>query len=186
MKIWDTQKYLIKKGKHASLPLYRKIWLCKSPNRYKYRLTFTESCQYNLRGVDQYDWNKLIGVSKDLINNHNYSIMAGWRYNLLLSKIELCMYVHNKDVRTAPEGFIKGASNAFYSREAIMSLNATDTVECTIVFGEENWVVILTSNDKQAIQHFPIPEKVRSLFAREIPPYFGGNKPAPNDIIIYR
>lgn len=59
------------------------------------KVLFTEQSKYILDPTDQKDLNKGYGISGNLTNNHDISIMLGWRYNPQTDLFELTPYAHN-------------------------------------------------------------------------------------------
>ena len=55
------QVFIIKKNRHYSNLLKIKLKILK--NKIKYKILFDESSQYDLKSNDQYDINKLFGIS---------------------------------------------------------------------------------------------------------------------------
>lgn len=85
--------HTVKRGRHKKWQFPR-IYFRRSSWRWKF--SFTDSCVYSVPGVDQLDYNKLIGVGF-LPNHHQYSIRLGWRWN---GKIELALYAYQEGQRT--------------------------------------------------------------------------------------
>lgn len=56
---------------------------------------FLESAKYKLDAEDQQDTNKGYGVSWNILDNHDVSVMLGWRYNPATDEFELTFYGHN-------------------------------------------------------------------------------------------
>lgn len=87
--------YKIKQGKHRASPLSLGIHTGKTSESYE--VIFDDSCRYLLEGVDQWDWNKLVGWSYGM--HHTNSIRIGWRYNRESDKIELALYTYDSGIR---------------------------------------------------------------------------------------
>ena len=78
------------KGTHFSIPPQLGIYF--GDQKHIWEVEFTDAA-YDLQGEDQWDWNKLLGISYS-INAQKESAMVGWRYNTQTQKFELCAYCH--------------------------------------------------------------------------------------------
>ena len=83
---------IIFKGLHASFPPYFK----RVKKEMKYEITFNESCVYDHGDIDQFDWNKLIGIKKHFFSPRKNSFMIGWRWNTTRDRLELTPYYHDE------------------------------------------------------------------------------------------
>lgn len=63
--------------------------------------TFTADSIYDLKNVDQYDWNKLTGIGFSIPANID-SIQIGWRYNLDSELFEIAPVFNVDDTRVLP------------------------------------------------------------------------------------
>ena len=63
--------------------------------------TFTADSVYDLKSVDQFDWNKLTGIGFSIPANIN-SIQVGWRYNLASQLFEVAPVFNVDDTRVLP------------------------------------------------------------------------------------
>jgi len=70
--------YKIEKYDHHSSPIRLGFWWGR--DRFRWAVTFTESCRYDLKTADQLDVNKLCGIGY-LPGHHKESARFGWRYN---------------------------------------------------------------------------------------------------------
>ncbi len=84
---------VIFKGFHFSLP---RQWL-PFVQHVSGNATFTENSKYDLTNEDQYDWNKLTGITFTPLQPDNNAIMVAWRYNLTTQMFEIGPY-YNKDL----------------------------------------------------------------------------------------
>lgn len=64
--------------------------------------TFTPKSVYDLHSVDQYDWNKLTGISFSIPGDVNSSMVA-WRYNVTSGEFEVAPFFNVDRVRILPE-----------------------------------------------------------------------------------
>jgi hypothetical protein len=81
--------YRIKKNNHYSGFHFRPIL---GNMKLSFECILDETCTYNLGDVDQYDINKLIGLSYGY--HHINSIRLGWNYNNILHQILPDMHLY--------------------------------------------------------------------------------------------
>ena len=148
---------IIKKGKHGNFHIPKFI----SPKKeIKHIISFTDSCRYNI-GTDQCDINKLFGIGFLPYHRRN-SIRFGWRYIPQSDNIEILSYYYIKGKR-------------YNQHISFVDINQPYTY--TIKWTQNNYQMIVndTSITIQMNNH---------IFGYTLFPYFGGNIPAPHDIII--
>jgi hypothetical protein len=77
---WDSRGRLITiyKGTHFVIPNQWALWVTKDSGE----ATFTADSAYDLKDEDQYDWNKLAGITFTPWRPDRNSSMVVWRYNL--------------------------------------------------------------------------------------------------------
>jgi hypothetical protein len=77
---WDSRGRLITiyKGTHFVIPNRWALWVTKESGE----ATFTADSAYDLKDEDQYDWNKLAGITFTPWRPDRNSSMVVWRYNL--------------------------------------------------------------------------------------------------------
>lgn len=165
------KKYSCRQGSHVFSPsvslnidLGEKLW--------GWLIQFDESCIYDHHDDDQYDFNKVGGVSFRLLDNLDISSLFGWRWNIEKGVMEINVYNHISGRRDiGPVGMnLSVGEKAYLWLEIDFSLgNVTHRMM------KEETVYSLTTA-------FPkIPK-----FNREIGAWFGGNKTAPHDMVIYK
>jgi len=150
-------RYYIPKGWHFSIP---KLPIICTKNEYTWNVKFNNTCKYDI-GQDQYDWNKLIGISNTL-NPRKESIRFVWRYNIHFDNFEIAVYreKNNKwDVQKL----------TYVLKEAYLTMKFnSDTVE-------------LYGYDGRNLNHAVIVlEFKKNKVSLRTNPYFGGNIPAPH------
>ena len=158
--------FTIKKGKHYSDNfVYKFFHFFNFASNIFYKVTFNQSCKYELEGEDKYDINKLIGFSRGL--HHKESARFGWRYSSKDDCIELFAYCYVSGNRT-----YKKICNIELNREAILEIAKNKNYYTFRVFqGISTYVFTIDSESK-----FP--------FGYRLWPYFGGNRKAPHDMVI--
>jgi hypothetical protein len=172
------KKIEIKKGKHRDFVQFKPVFT----NRLMIvEVIFTEASKYRLPGVDQHDWNKLAGVYW-LPGIHKTSARIVWRYVPNKNGFQLALYCYHDGIRAITEfpeiiapGELVRLHMMFYCirgskyvclrlyREAVSSLTGLRSFQ-TQVQQRLSWrnIGFCTS------------------------PYFGGNNPAPQDIVYYQ
>ena len=158
----SLKKYKIKKGKHDAgfdfAPFYGKTVS-------KYEVIFTSSCIYDLHDEDQYDINKLFGLS--YLYHHNNSARFGWRSTG--DRIEISAYCYINGKRYF-EDICLIETGRMYSMEL---RNTGDYYEFKVANSEGILNLCLK-----------IKKPKTSKLGYKLFPYFGGNKTAPHDMKI--
>ena len=136
------------------------------------RFKFTESTIYYFDDDDQYDVNKLFGFSVGM--HHNNSVRFGWRPNSDLSKIEIVGYEYHNKLRIPTIPICEINLNSWYEF-GLKYNHKTGYIEYYVTDGDYT----------NSLQH-PIKLKSKINLGYKLDLYFGGNKPAPHKIIIYK
>ena len=156
-----------KKGNHKSTPFRFKLY--SKPEEIAMSFSFDYTCAYFHNDDDQFDWNKLTGISFG-IDARNESVMIGWRYNRILNQFELAAYYHISDERLISNILLR----VFADKEvkAMISVDYEQKMYTVEINAADSFNVV-----QQKFKHD------RTL-ARRIHPWFGGNKTAPHDMTI--
>jgi len=164
--------YTVTKGSHFSFPRLFKISV--GPEEILWKVQFHENCNYVhktlLGGVhnDQFDWNKLCGVFFSMFNTRKHAAMIGWRYNIKEDCIELSPYYH-----------ISGSRDMF---APLLKVKRNEAFEVKLKINYENkrysWFLSNTNEIAGHEMNFDHEGKLCGF----INFYFGGNKPAPQDV----
>jgi hypothetical protein len=153
--------FIIKKGNHYSnwfnLPFFR------FGRSIKFQFMIDSSANYTLNNEDDYDWNKLFGLSNNW-NHHQSSARLCWR-RLNEEQYQICLYTYDNGIKTISKEMTLDY-NTFYGARIIVSTN--------------NFYLLF--KDSSII----LPRKSESLFPIKLvlKPYFGGTSVAPHDIKI--
>jgi hypothetical protein len=152
--------YTIKCGKHKS----RSAIKFTRSNTLSFQVIFDESAIYTSNDpINQYDINKLYGLS-DCGNNHTEtSIRFGWRW--LNDSLEILWFKHTDNV---------------FSFAKIKSIEFDDIVDFSIQF-DNNYYYMSVGSDTVTIARPCNRSSNRKYF---LWPYFGGQETAPHDIKI--
>jgi len=143
--------------------------ICKKSNQVSGKVVFHKNVEYDI-GLDQKDWNKLIGLKK---KNHEESVRIGWRY--FDRQIQFNIYVRaNNDTFSKKLNFNKvGNANAYASAPIIKTL-AYNKVNFNIKVNEDNTVNIVLGQNYYIFMMQDMYDKSKLSM-----PWFGGNKLTP-------
>ena len=165
--------WTVKRGRHKFWPS-KGLGLPKvrqRPTIFYYNVNLSESAIYLLDGNDQLDWNKGAGVSFNLFTNHKNSWMWAWRYNPETNKFEVTYYIHDgNEIYKGDTEFVEVDPGQDF---VVMMSKHDNTYHCAIQVGN-------------IIKHLCVKYKGKhKRLGREINPWFGGNRKAPNKISFY-
>lgn len=158
-------KRIIPKGFHRPLQLIPACFRnMKKGGAFEFSKTvlFTSSCRYDFESGDQYDWNKLFGISSWRIRKDSWRF--AWR-NLDNDNIEVCAYCYDNGKR-------------WTSSIAFLPLKKSHTF--TIERDEDGYILFKVNGRYLAEVH---DEKKRKFFWG-CGLYFGDNRRAPHNIVI--
>jgi hypothetical protein len=153
--------FIIKKGNHYSnwfnfpfFTLRRSI---------KFQFMIDSSSHYTFNNEDDYDWNKLFGLSNSW-NVHQSSARLCWR-RLNEEQYQICLYTYDNGIRVI-------------SKE--MTLDYNTYYGARIIISRNNFYLLF--KDMSLI----LPRRSEELFPIKLvlKPYFGGTSVAPHDIKI--
>ena len=128
---------------------------------------FNESAQYDLKDEDQYDVNKLYGVSDCGTLHTKNSARMGWRWNTETRKLEILAFTH---------------VNGSFDFKLIGNANLNQIYVYKIELSPDRGSYIFTFNHQQVYMPRGCQDTVMAGY--KLHPYFGGNKTAPHDILI--
>jgi hypothetical protein len=133
---------------------------------------FTETAIYLFTDEDQYDVNKLFGFCFEW--HHKNSFRFGWRPNKDLSKIEIFGYEYINKVRVPIIPITNIQCNKWYKY----------TIKYNALLSQIEYIV--TDGIEQHNIAHSITLKNKWNWGYKLFLYFGGNKKAPYDIVIYQ
>lgn len=160
--------YKVKKGCHKFWP-EKGLGLLKFRKRPKYivyEVYFPESAMYIHGDNDQFDWNKGGGFSFDPFTNHKNSFMWAWRFNPSTLEFEVTHYVHDGD-------------KIYKGDDKFLSVSPGKKLLITIDVYENKYSYWFMSGNNLEVNIVEHNNRQRRC-AREINPWFGGNKKAPS------
>lgn len=183
------KKILIKKGKH-----YNRFFFGLSFKKViRKTFIFHKSCRYVLPKEDEGDINKLFGVysitlkgllytlksivtaiknkNLKLIKSlHQYnSVRVGWLYNNACDCIDIYAYVYE---------------NGTLSFKKICSTKIEKEYDYIIRISKSYSKLIVIEHSTKIIDSLMVPSNIFASIYLNLGAYFGGNNPAPHDIII--
>jgi len=174
-----VKAYRVKKGQHAFSPW--PFCLKRNPNVMAWRVKFGEGTDYILPYPDNRDWNKGGGVSYRLLTNHEDLIMWGWRWNANKGAHDVCMYAHLDGVRK-----VGTSHTAPPDADREVALVVPRGSECLITLKVEDGKYTMGFSLAGASANYcALTYTHREGWARCIGPWFGGNRPAPNDMTLH-
>ncbi|WP_445165454.1 hypothetical protein ACTXG7_16180 [Mycolicibacterium sp. Dal123E01] len=131
--------------------------------------TFTDDTKYDLHNVDQYDWNKLTGISFTLLHPDDNAIMVAWRYNVDTQMFEIGPYYNMDFARIMP------------TDDEIISV----PVDGKFTFNVDYQGITLRYGDTVVYKPLPAGLHPNQLSAFRINSWFGGTSNAPKTIWYY-
>jgi hypothetical protein len=164
-------EFSIEKGDHMSWPRKLKMW----PSRVEGTCYFTQESQYELGDEDQLDWNKLTGISRDILNPDRNAAMIGWRYDPVTHLFDVAPYYN-----------YNGAKMMALPTE-ILRVSPFQQVHFLI---ETTGRILLEVGKFQAGVPYAKVEKrvsmrLAGLSSFRVQPWFGGNEAAPSRIKLH-
>tara|TARA_R110001599_G_scaffold26866_1_gene94760 strand:+ start:2973 stop:3521 length:549 start_codon:yes stop_codon:yes gene_type:complete len=158
----DTQGYRvykIKSGRHRSNTAY-----CTTKSNYiTFEAIFDESAQYtSIDPINQYDVNKLYGLSDNGTSHTKNSIRFGWRW--LNDSLEILWFKHE---------------DGDFSFGNITTIDLNTSYQYSITFTEDSYILIVDGVEVEIDRKHSGTYRKYYLY-----PYFGGDEKAPHNITI--
>lgn len=177
----------IKKGRHA-VRFFDRFWHLYRVQSHRVVVKITgPGLRYKLNTVDQYDWNKLEGIAFDAYQPHGRTVMTGWRYNTNLGVVEFCHYYHNilnKD-EYQPVGRVPGYIQPGKVLRVPIIKGAVEVIITREIKGD-----VVTTTISDILPGNEIRDKAAftplSKFCTRINAWFGGNRPAEDELTLYK
>lgn len=144
------------------------------PNNFGYFITetvgtgtFTTNTTYDLKDVDQYDWNKFTGIAFTPLEPDRNSAMVGWRYNLTTQEFEIAPFYNVDKVRILPN-----------ERTEVISVPAGET----FTFDVNYTGITLKYGGREVYKAYPVGLVPNVWTAARVSGWFGGNEVAPRTV----
>jgi hypothetical protein len=164
-----SKTYTIPQAKHSSGIHFRPHLQQKF---LQYDIKFDRTSIYQFHNEDQYDINKLFGLSFGL--HHTNSVRFGWRsLGNYSSKIEILAYCYVNGERVIEE----------HDNLYIAMIDLNKFYRFRINVGENDYTLTIFDH-LHNIGSITIPHRDLPFWGYHLYPYFGGNRKAPQDINI--
>ena len=150
-----------------------------------YQWEFSTSMRYNLGNGDQCDWNKLHGVSWQLLTNHEDALMVAWRWNIA-GYWEVAPYYHHEGNTYWAGGCNQPEAMLTDPEITITKVYPGELFLTTLTLAKDGRasVEIRTNYSYTYFDHYFGIEADNKY--REIGPWFGGNRTAPHAMCMQR
>lgn len=159
--------FRIPAGKHRARPFRFGLWWRRT--HFSWVVKFDESCRYDLGSSDQYDINKLVGIGY-LWHHHDDSARFGWSYNREAGGVDLWAYCYVNGRRE-----IQHICFCEIGKEYMLMLNATSIAYHLHAYDRYSTtplgMITIGHDHNKRLQY-------------RLSPFFGGNRPAPHEIMI--
>jgi hypothetical protein len=132
--------------------------------------TFTTDSTYDLKDVDQYDWNKFTGIAFSPIQHDRNSVMVGWRYNLTSQEYEIAPFYNVNKERILPN-----------EQTEVISVPAGETFQYNVDYTG----VTINYADKTVFKPYPPGLTPNVWTSTRVSGWFGGNEVAPRTLTYY-
>jgi hypothetical protein len=156
----------IYKGTHFVIPNRWALWVTKDSGG----ATFTADSAYDLKVVDQLDWNKLAGITFTPWRPDRNSSMVVWRYNLQNGTYEVGPFF-NVDFRYV-----------FPTTDEIITV----PVDQTFTYSVDYDGISVTYGDRTVSKSTPADLKPNFWTSARVTGWFGGSEVAPRTISYYQ
>lgn len=136
-----------------------------------FKCFFDKSCFYKFNDVDDYDINKLFGLSTTL-DHHIQSARIGWRVKD--NTFELTTYSYTSGKRDAIKDIV-----------VLGHVKQNELFECKIVAYEDYFYYELKTKDNKKTHIIPKDPSYDGIIGRYLEPYFGGNRKPPHNMFLF-
>jgi hypothetical protein len=162
--------HIIRKNTHKSDNRKFRLFLFKK--KISHNVFFNNNCEYNLDGIDQFDINKLFGMSFGF--HHKNSARFGWRWSEENQSMEILAYVYRNGERV----------KEWDENIKICNLKPFESAEMSIDVKDDNFVFTVKKLNPYSTYTTKIKHGNLKLWGYYLNPYFGGNRESPHDMTI--
>lgn len=132
--------------------------------------TFTTDSVYDLKNVDQYDWNKFTGIAFSPLQHDRNSVMVGWRYNLTTQQFEIAPFYNVDKKRILPD-----------EQTEVIPVPAGQTFTYKVDYTG----VTISYGDRTVFKPYPPGLTPNIWTSTRVSGWFGGNEVAPRTLTYY-
>jgi len=165
---WDSRGRLITiyKGTHFVIPNRWALWVTKESGD----ATFTADSAYDLKDEDQYDWNKLAGITFTPWRPDRNSSMVVWRYHLQNGMYEVGPF------------FNVDFAYVFPNDDQVITVPADQMFSYTVDYNG----ISVTYGDITVHKATPVDLKPNFWTSARVTGWFGGSEVAPRTVSYYQ
>ncbi|WP_167100792.1 hypothetical protein [Mycobacterium sp. DL592] len=129
----------------------------------------TDNTVYDLHNVDQYDWNKLTGISFNILRPDQNALMVAWRYNVNAKQFEIAPYYNVDLARILP------------TQSEIIPVPIGQTFTFSVDY---NGITVSYANSS-VFKPIPADLHPNQLTAFRVQTWFGGTSLPPRSLTLY-
>lgn len=159
------RRLTILKGTHLAIPTVSRLWLTETSGD----ATFTSDSAYDLQDADQYDWNKLAGITFTPWRPERNAAMVVWRYNLDTREYEVGPFFDNDFAYVFP------------SDAEVISVPVDQTFRWTVDYTG----ITVTYGDTTVVKPYPPGLTPKFWTSAKVTGWFGGSERAPRTLSYY-
>ena len=134
--------------------------------------TFISNSAYDLKDVDQYDWNKFTGIAFTPLEPDRDAAMVGWRYNLTTLEFEIAPFYNVNKARILPN------ENPLSPGYEVISVPVGETFEFAVDYSG----ITLSYGGRTVYKPYPSGLTPNVWTAARVSGWFGGNEVAPRTL----
>jgi hypothetical protein len=134
--------------------------------------TFISNSAYDLKDIDQNDWNKFTGIAFTPLEPDRDAAMVGWRYNLTTLEFEIAPFYNVNKARILPN------ENPLSPGYEVISVPVGETFE----FAVDYLGITLSYGGRTVYKPYPSGLTPNVWTAARVSGWFGGNEVAPRTL----
>jgi len=134
--------------------------------------TFISNSAYDLKDIDQYDWNKFTGIAFTPLEPDRDAAMVGWRYNLTTLEFEIAPFYNVNKARILPN------ENPLSPGYEVISVPVGETFEFAVDYSG----ITLSYGGRTVYKPYPSGLAPNVWTAARVSGWFGGNEVAPRTL----
>lgn len=156
------RRLTILKGTHLAIPSRWSLWLTRTSGD----ATFVPDSAYDLKDEDQYDWNKLAGITFTPWRPERNAAMVVWRYNLSTKEYEVGPFFDNDFAYVFP------------SDAEVISVPVDQTFRWSVDYTG----ITVSYGDTTVFKPYPPGLTPRLWTSAKVTGWFGGSEAAPRTL----